>query len=115
MIRSGFYAMALVQAALDSRGPSIRESNAMERFYRKYRWMFSSDEASWVEAAASVASWARIAYEVLQERRDVQGLPADPKRMGRHPSASGLGIRALMMPYYFMSRTFAKPRSRVVR
>jgi hypothetical protein len=101
------YARGLAEAAHETPGPTIRNSNAMERFYRRYRWMFSAQEKSWVEASVSVSSWDRVAYEVRQEQREMRGFSSDPKRLGKHPSASGLGIRALMMPHYFLNKAFA--------
>lgn len=105
------YLRRLVQAAYDSQRASIRESTALERFFRRNGWMFSAEEKSWVEATVGMSGWQTLGYNILQERRDAAGLPADPKRLAIQPSAVGLGVRALMFPRHYLQSSTLNRRN----
>lgn len=104
----GLYTRCLIQAALDTRHANIHDANAMERFFLRRRWMYSGEEASWVLAAVSVSGWASVAEQVLAEQREMRGQPVDKRRFGKHSTAVGLGIRALMMPHYFLRKALRR-------
>lgn len=101
----GLYFRLLVAACLDTEwGRTTRSARALARFFERVRWMFSTAERSHVEATLSVSGWSSLAHAILQERRDALGFRSDPGRLGRKRGAIGMGVRAFLMPHYFLRR-----------